>query len=439
VLDSIAEDGAKLVEMSTSQVLGLRENQPGLKLVPITYYYPQLMQRKIEKKVAAAAAGKLRLKIVSAADGSPVAGARVIAFTDFANRFGADGTTNTQGNVDLALGGLSAQLDRIYIYPKNDLWPAVKKNIAVNSGDEVTLVAIDLSFTDSLRHFYGNSPDDAGGGVRVAVVDTGVALDHPDLTVVGGENTVLGEDPQDFGDNGQFHGSHVAGIIAAHGMPPTGIRGIAPQAELFSYRVFGKNVGEASNFSIAKAIDRAVQLNCDLINLSLGGGSPDDAIRAAIEDAIAVGSLSIIASGNDDRSPVSFPASFSPPAIAVSAMGRKGTFPKHTTADDSVAKPAGTDKDNFVASFSNIGPEIDLTGTGVGIISTVPGGYAAMDGTSMATPAVTGFAAKLLAGKKSILDMPRDQARSDAMTQELFSATKPLGFGIEFEGNGFPS
>jgi subtilisin len=119
-------------------------------------------------------------------------------------------------------------------------------------------------------------------------------------------------------------------------------------------------------------------------------------------------------------------------------MGRKGTFPKQTTASDSVAKPLGTDTENFIASFSNVGPEIDLTGTGVGIISTVPDGYAAMDGTSMATPAVTGFAAKLLAGQKGILNMARDQARSDAMTQALFAAAKPLGFGIQFEGNGFP-
>lgn len=202
--------------------------------------------------------------------------------------------------------------------------------------------------------------------------------------------------------------------------------------------MFGRDAEGASNFSIAKAIDRAVQSGCDIINMSLGGGDPDDATRAAMEDALAAGSLVIVASGNDDRSPVSFPASASPPAIAVSAMGRKGTFPAHTTGEDAVAKPFGKDPKNFVAAFSNVGPEIDLTGTGVGILSTVPGGHLPMDGTSMATPAVVGFAAKLLARMPSILAMPRTPARANAMAQALFGAASLLGFGVNFEGHGLP-
>lgn len=439
VLDSIAENGAKLVELSDKQALNLRENQPLLKLVPVVYYFPQVFRRQIEARSAAASSTKVRLKIVSAEDGKPVAGARVIAFTDFTNGFGAEANSNSQGFADLALGAMSKKLERFYIYPAKDYWTLVRKNITVKSGDQIQLTPIDLSFTDALRHFYGDSPDNAGTNVKVGVVDTGIALDHPDLVVVGGENTVLGENANDFGDNGHGHGTHCGGIIAARGTPPMGIRGVAPGASLFSYRVFGKNTDGASNFAIAKAIDRAVQAGCDLINMSLGGGSPDDAVRAAMEDAVSQGSVVLVASGNDDRSPVSFPASFSPPAIAVSAMGRKGTFLPNTTGDDSIKKPFGTDTKNFVASFSNIGDEIDLTGTGVAIISTVPNGYAVMDGTSMATPAVTGFAARLLAGKQAILGMPRNASRSNAMTQELFATAKLLGFGKEFEGQGLPT
>lgn len=439
VLDSIAENGAKLVEMSAKQALTLRENQPGLKLVPVVYYYPQVERRRIETKVAAATTTKLRLIVVSKKDGKPIAGAKVVGFTNFANRVGAGGTTNAQGAVDLVFGTISKKLERLYIYPAKNFWSYFQKNIALNSGDQIKLVPIDLSFIDSLRHFYGNASDNDGDNVKVAVVDSGVALDHPDLTVIGGENTVQGEKSSDYGDNGgEGHGTHVAGIIAAHGKPPQGIRGLAPKSSLFSYRVFGRNADGASNFAIAKAIDRAVQSGCDLINMSLGGGDPDDATRAAMEDAAAQGSLVIVASGNDDRSPVSFPASFSPPAIAVSAMGRKGTYPPHTTGVDAELKPFGSDSKNFIASFSNVGPEIDLTCTGVGIISTVPGGYLPMDGTSMATPAVTGFAASLLAGMQSILTMPRGPARTNAMAQALFAKAKIMGFGNDFEGHGFP-
>lgn len=439
VLDSIAEDGAKLVELSPQEALSLRQNQPGLKLVPVVLYYPQVQRRKIEAKAAAASGAKIRLTVVSSGNGKPIAGAKVVAFTDFANRIGLGGTTNGKGIVDLAFGTMSKKLEKLYVYPTKNFWNFFQKNITINSGDKIGLLPVDLTFTDALRQFYGDSPDNAGTQVKVAVIDSGVDLTHPDLTVIGGENTVLGEKPSDFGDNGgEGHGSHVAGIIAAHGKPPQGIRGLAPAASLFSFRVFGRGAEGASNFSIAKAIDRAVQSGCDLINMSLGGGDPDDAIRAAMEDAQAQGSLVIVASGNDDRSPVSFPASASPPAIAVSAMGRKGTFPPRTTGDDATLKPFGTDTKNFVASFSNVGPEIDLTSTGVGIISTVPGGYVPMDGTSMATPAVTGFAARLLSGMQNILTMPRTPARANAMAQALFKRAKALGFGPKFEGQGFP-
>jgi subtilisin len=165
---------------------------------------------------------------------------------------------------------------------------------------------------------------------------------------------------------------------------------------LRSYRVFGKGAEGASNFSIAKAIDRAVADGCDLINMSLGGGPRDEATHSAIADARAKGALVIVAAGNDGRQPISFPAADSL-SLAVSALGRQGTFPDGTTELGDVAPPFGKDKKNFIAAFSNIGPELVLTGPGVGIISTFPGDkYAVLDGTSMACPAVTGAAAKLL-------------------------------------------
>ena len=91
-------------------------------------------------------------------------------------------------------------------------------------------------------------------------------------------------------------------------------------------------------------------------------------------------------------------------------------------------------------SIHEDGPKLDLTGPGVGVLSTVRGGYAPMSGTSMACPAVTGFAAKMLSkpGHRNILNMPRDQARSDAMAQALLQAAKTLGFGPRYEGKGLP-
>lgn len=439
VIDSIGKDKAKLVEMSPDALPAIRAQYPGVRLVPLVYYRPAVAPRFIpsqKPKAQSVGAGlKIELKFVSKVNGGPVIGAYVAAFTDFANRVGHDGTTNNKGVVRLSLGAGNVKLERLYVYPTNGFWSLLKKNLTIASGMEVALNPLDLAFTDSLRHFYGNSSDDAGQGIKVAVIDTGVDTGHPDLNVNGGVNTVIGENPSDFGDNGLSHGTHVAGIIAARGMPPDRLRGLAPAVILRSYRVFGQGIEEASNYAISKAIDFAVTDGCDLINMSLGGGTPDDATRAAIADAWSQGSLVIVSAGNDNRSPVNFPASL-PLSIAISAMGRKGTFPKDSAETGDVAKPYGNDRKNFVATFSNIGREVDLIGPGVGILSTVQGGYAPMSGTSMSCPAVTGLAAKLLSTRADITGMSRDQSRSDAMAQAILQAAKSLGFEPKYEGQG---
>jgi subtilisin family serine protease len=441
VVDSIHEDGAKLVELPPEAIPALRTFQPGLRLVPLVYFRPAVSRVSVQSGPRATATGvgvSITVSVVSKADGSPVAGATVVAFTDFENRIGAQGQTRSDGSVSLALGASSRTIERLYIYPKAGFWSGLSRSLVLRSGQEYGLAPIDLSFTDCLRFFYGNSPDGAGQGVTVGVIDTGIDGSHPDLTVNGGENTVPGEDPTDWGDNGAHHGTHVAGIVAAHGNPPTGIRGLAPAVTLRSYRVFPQGQEQASNYAIAKAIDRATADGCDLINMSLGGGPADEATSAAIEDARDGGVAVIVAAGNDDRSPVSFPASDSL-SVAVSATGRKGTFPRGTTDRGDVKAPYGTDRNAFIAAFSNVGPEIDVTGPGVGVLSTVPGGaYAPMSGTSMACPSVTGAAARLLAARPDILAMPRDQARSDAITQALLQSARPLGFGPTYEGQGLP-
>ena len=169
--------------------------------------------------------------------------------------------------------------------------------------------------------------------------------------------------------------------------------------------------------------------------MSLGGGDLDDATHDAIAHARANGTLVIAAAGNDDRSPVNAPAS-DPLAIAVSALGRKGTYPVNSVEAGDVQSPFGNDKKNYITSFSNIGPEIDITGPGDGIISTFPEGFAVLDGTSMACPAVTGAAARLIAARPDILSMSRNQTRSDEMAKAVFQKAKALGVGPNLEGQG---
>ena len=443
ILDSVAENGAKLVEISPEDIADLQAEQPGFRVVPEVFYYPARVVRKplSSPKTAAvrAGAGKITIQIVSQADGTPVAGATVSAFTDFASKAGAGGITNAQGKVALALGAASVKIESLYVYAEHSFWNAMQENVTLKNGLIVKLQPIGLSYSDELRYFYGNSDLPSGQGVKVGVIDTGCGP-HKDLTIVGGLNTVQGEDPTDYSDDGVGHGTHVAGMIAAHGTPPNGVRGVAAGVELRAYRVFPKKVGNqdpgASNFAIVKAIYAAVQDGCDLLNMSLGGGNPDTATSAAIAHARQNGALAIVAAGNDSRAPVSFPAS-DPRSVAISAMGRIGTYPASTVEVGEEAAPFGTDKKNYIAAFSNVGPEILLTGPGVGIISTFPGDfYAVMDGTSMATPAVVGASAKLLAQQPAILKMPRNEDRSNAMLQAILQAAQSLGFTGTLEGKG---
>jgi len=444
VLDSIHENGAKLVEMTPASLAALRAEQPGLRIATVVYYYPAVAPRQtlaITRK-AVRVVRTMRLQVVSQTDGKPIAGVAVIAFTDFANGIGAQGGTNSQGLADLSFDTMPSKIERLYVYPERGFWSALQTNVAVTAAMQVRLQKIDLSWLDGVRHFYGQAPDNAGQGLKIGVIDTGIGP-HPDLVVEGGVNTVLGEDANDYGDNGIGHGTHVAGIIAARGRPPNGMRGVAPGVTLRSYRVFGKGGQGASNFAIAKAIDCAVNDGCDLINMSLGNGPPDEVTHSAMAHARASGTLVFAANGNDSHKPVSFPAADSL-ALAVSALGRKGTYPTGTTEVGDESKPFGTDKGNFIAAFSNVGPETDLTAPGVGIISTFPSTspdkeYAVLDGTSMACPAATAAAARLLANQSALIAKPRNQERSDVMAAAVLQAAQDLGFSSTMQGNGLPA
>ena len=439
VLDSIHENGVKLVELPDEQVLRLRAAQPGLRIVPVVYYQTADCTYPILTSSVSVKSGRMQravtITVVDRTSGQPLKGATVVGFTDYTARAGVERETNAKGQAVLRIGSDTLRFERLYVLRDPGYWGLLKKNVTLKPSLNVGLRSINLSASDGLHHYYGTSKREDGNGVKVAIVDSGVAP-HEDLDIDGGRNTVTGEAEKDFGDNGIGHGTHVAGIVAGQGTPPNGIKGVAPGVTLRSYRVFGKGSESASNFSIAKAIDRAVADDCDVINLSLGGGATDDVVLDAVADARSQGAVVVAATGNDGRQPVSFPASLQA-VIAVSAFGRKGLYPKDSPQRDEEFKPPhGDTPAEFVARFSNIGGEVDFTGPGVGIVSTYPGGYAAWNGTSMACPAVTGAVANLLAQRSDILGSARNQDRSDAIVQMLVRAVKSLGFGKRFEGYG---
>ncbi|MBJ7309741.1 S8 family serine peptidase [Rugamonas sp. CCM 8940] len=447
ILHSTHDDGAKLAALTPEQLLALKVSAPGVRAVPLVIY--QLSRRpRLQLNPAACAApaavgagaAAITLTVLRGDGELPLAGAHVIAFTDFAARAGAEGVSDADGLVRLALGARRKQVELLVAYGPAGYWGCHRADLSLDSAVRLRLAPIDLAADDYLARLYGRHPLTAGAGVAVAVIDTGVALGHPDLAVAGGAAFVQAEN--DIGGHGPAardgdHGSHVAGIVAGRGSPPGGRRGVAPGVRLMSYRVFPNAGNGATNYDIIRAIDRAVADGCDLLNLSLGGPLRDEAVHEAIKDAFDQGSLCIVASGNDTRGPVSYPARW-PEALAVSAIGRVGSYPADSTeALDALAPFSADDAAVFVAGFANVGPEVDLTGPGVGIVSTVPpAAYAVMSGTSMACPAVTGCAALLLAAHPEVLALPRDSKRAITMLGLIYGAALRMGLGTEFEGLG---
>ncbi|MGN1387923.1 MAG: S8 family serine peptidase [Bacillus sp. (in: firmicutes)] len=140
-----------------------------------------------------------------------------------------------------------------------------------------------------------------GRGVKVGIIDTGIDYNHPDLkkTYKGGKDLIDGDDDpmETIGSplSATFHGTHVAGIIAANGQ----LRGVAPEANIYAYRALGPG-GTGSTESVISAIDAAIRDKMDIINLSLGNSinGPDLPITLALNKAVEQGITAVVSSGN---------------------------------------------------------------------------------------------------------------------------------------------
>ncbi|HEX8624157.1 MAG TPA: S8 family serine peptidase [Allosphingosinicella sp.] len=432
ILDVVQETGAKLVETDEATAAAINQSAVPIRALPLVEYPKPRIFPHAEVRALGAGAGATAM-VVSCRDGStggPVAGATVIGFTDFANNFGDRAVTDAQGQATLMLAGNS--VERLYVYPPANYWGAYRAGLPV-ANLSIDLEPVDLAYVDCVRHYYGATRFDPAVGVTVGVLDSGCGP-HPDLNLMAGCATVTGESAQDWSDY-DIHGTHVSGLIGASG----GLRGMAPGVGIRAYRVFPMNGDGATNYAVLKAMFLAAQQGCDIINLSLGGGPFDFVVEEAIEDACNQGMLVVVAAGNDDRSAVSYPAAYQG-ALAVSALGRETTFPAGSVEEGDVLRPPqAADPLEFLAAFSNVGPEIAVAAPGVGTLSTLPNGdYGPLSGTSMAAPVVAGAAACLLSQNPAVFAMPRNRSRSQAIYNLVVQNCARRHFGSTFEGFGMP-
>ena len=211
--------------------------------------------------------------------------------------------------------------------------------------------------------------------VKVAVIDTGIDRYHPDLngTVIKSKNIINPMNPS----SPNTHGTHVAGIIAEKKDNGIGGYGIDPAAKILSFDVFDEDLW-TFDYTIANAILEAVNQGAKVINISIGGYSPSDVLKEAIDKAISKGVVVVAAAGNEASDYPVYPAKY-----------------------EGVISVGSINKEKKLSDYSSYGPSTDVVAPGEDIYSTFydpekGSTFTRLSGTSMASPVVAGTAALLL-------------------------------------------
>lgn len=232
--------------------------------------------------------------------------------------------------------------------------------------------------------------------VKVAVLDTGIDNNHPNLTNfvnMSLAKTFVGGTTMDVSQ----HGTHVAGTIASYGS----VGGVMQSASLIPVKVLGDD-GSGSLYGIEQGILYAAQIKADVINMSLGGGGFSQSMFDACQTAVDAGVIILAASGNNSTGTISYPAKYTN-CIAVGAV----------------------DINRKRASFSQYGAGLAIMAPGKDIYSTIPNAsYDTFSGTSMATPHMAGVAGLLKGINKSLT--------SEQVRQIITATAQPAGPANEY-------
>jgi hypothetical protein len=284
----------------------------------------------------------------------------------------------------------------------------VEDDIVVHTTGQETAWGVDRIDADLLWS------TNTGKGVNVAILDTGIDYDHPDLAgnIAGGINYTGGwwkdgSTNKAYWDDKYGHGSHCAGIVAALNNN-IGVVGVAPGASLWAVKVLGDD-GYGYISDIIQGLEWCVENAIDIVSMSFGSVEYSQSLDNACHATYGAGVLLVAAAGNENGGAVHYPGAYGS-VIAVSATNIK----------------------DVIADFSSTGPEVELAAPGVDIKSTYRyGAYALGSGTSMACPHVAAAAALAWAADPS-LTVEQLRTRLQETAEDLGAAGRDnlYGYGL---------
>ena len=396
--------------------------------------------------------GELQRVVVEVHDdtGRPVEDAAVCLL---GAAFPATGVTNREGRAELAVpAGAVADAGALLVRPRRGCWPARVNRPRLTLAEPATVVCERITTTypefperalDSwgarAMGFDRLPPTHRGHGVRIALIDSGVAVEHPDLTgrIATGRD-VVGQDDKTWQEDLIGTGTHHAVLIAGHD-DGTGMVGLAPETEVHVCRTAPG--GRCAD--LIESLDYCIDQQVDVALIATGITEPSRLLAEKIEEARQRGVACVAASG-DAAGPIAYPAAL-PGALAVGAIGRLGTFPAgsgHAAQISGLPTPDGL----FAARFANTGPGLDCCAPGVAIVSGLPPAtYGPLDGTATAAAHVAAVAGLVLAHHPQFRPEPgrppivRGADRVDRLFQVILASCRPLPrLGPFSSGAGLP-
>ncbi|MFI0453895.1 S8 family peptidase [Actinomadura sp. 6N118] len=384
--------------------------------------------------------------LVQDADGEPVPDAVVFVT---GSGWPAHAVTGADGRATVALASETPETIRsVVVNPVSRHWTRRLERPALSSAHDnlIRLESLAESFPgfpgqqvfgwgQQAMHLHRLPPTFRGSGVKIAIIDSGVATDHPDLggEVTGGLDLVDREE-RGWSVDTIYHGSRCAGVVTGSDNGH-GVIGCAVDSLVYACKIFP--TGRFSD--LIEALDYCIDNEIDVANLSLGSPRPSYLVAAKIDQARHAG-VACVAGAGDDGGPVAFPGNL-PTVLTVAAIGKTNTFPSNSShvAEMSAASTGGG---YFSPRFTCHGPEVDVCAPGVAVLTVAPtDSYAVRDGSSLAAAHVTGLAALALAHHGDFGNGfgGRDAARVDHLFRLIKGGCTPLDLGDPHRtGAGLP-